>query len=373
MNLNGQNKVIIRTLHGKFWFSNQRYLSKDRTFGSDFLGDYNYGEVNKGYRSTGLCEIICYYGNQLSHRENAKLLQRVSGCELYCAAQIANRISEQSARAEVFFAVRNAGAELIFPPVDTDIDLYSVGGEEVCYLDDAVGVTRQNAKRQDSTYVKDKETIQTDVVMIQRPGGGGYEYLSRTDDADLDLDLESRVAMTLSRLYKGKKKLNLVAITDGAQTIRCRLNRLFTDKVNVILDWYHLEKRVREQMSRLGFKKEEKEVFIKSVMQDLWTGNTFGALTYIDLIIRPEKNESVKEDLLKYLQKHRAEIINYKKRKEAGKCIGSGRGEKGNDQVTAYRQKKKGSAWSPKGSEALSTLRCLQLNGYWNSFWQKTA
>ena len=363
--------VAVRTLHGKFCFLNQRYLSKDRTTGSDFLGHYNYGELNKGYRSTGLCEFICYYGNQLSCREQVKLLTRMSGNRLYCASQTGNRVVEQSKRADDFFASQNAGTVSGFMSPDTDADIYGVDNEEVCYLDDAVGVVRQNAKRRDDTYVKEKETIQTDVVMIQRPESRGYEYLSRTDDADSGPDLESRILMTLSRLYKGREKLPVVAITDGAQTIRCRLNRLFGMQVKVILDWYHLQKRVREEMSRMGFGKEEKEAFIKSVLEELWTGHVFGALTYIDVMIHPLKNKDVKEDLLRYLQKHESEIINYGKRHLTGKCIGSGRGEKGNDQVTAYRQKKKGSAWSPEGSKALSTLKCLQLNGYWREFWQK--
>ena len=62
------------------------------------------------------------------------------------------------------------------------------------------------------------------------------------------------------------------------------------------------------------------------------------------------------------LQKHKTEIINYKKRKEANKTIGSGRAEKGVDMVVAHRQKNKPIAWSENGSYALSTLRAESLN-----------
>ena len=320
-----------------------------------------------------MSELICYYGNQLSFRENAKLLERISGDKIYCPSQAANIVLNQSKRADRFFGKLNEDTVLSFGCADGTVDIYAVDNEEICYLDDAVGVTRQNEKRCDDTYVKVKETIQTDVIMIERPDGQGYEYLSRTDDAGADSDLESRIAATLSRLYKGRETLPIVAITDGAQSIKCRLNRLFGPEVKVILDWYHLEKRVREEMSRMGFKKEEKEAFIKSVMEELWIGHIFGAVTYIDAMIHPLKNETVKEDLLNYLQKHASEIINYRKRQQVGKPIGSGRGEKGNDQVTAYRQKKKGSAWSPKGSKALSNLKCIQLNGCWQKFWQKAS
>ena len=66
--------------------------------------------------------------------------------------------------------------------------------------------------------------------------------------------------------------------------------------------------------------------------------------------------------MIEYLQKHKNEIVNYKKRKEANKIIGSGRAEKGVDMVVAYRQKNRHIGWSENGSYALSTLRADLLN-----------
>ena len=43
-----------------------------------------------------------------------------------------------------------------------------------------------------------------------------------------------------------------------------------------------------------------------------------------------------------YLDKHQAEIIDYDRRKQAGKPIGSDRIEKAVDQVIGHRQKRKG-------------------------------
>jgi hypothetical protein len=57
-----------------------------------------------------------------------------------------------------------------------------------------------------------------------------------------------------------------------------------------------------------------------------------------------------------YLEKHQAEIIDYGRRQRAGKPIGSGRMEKGVDQVIGVRQKHKGMSWSPTGSKALGIL-----------------
>ncbi|WP_238360581.1 hypothetical protein [Iningainema tapete] len=52
--------------------------------------------------------------------------------------------------------------------------------------------------------------------------------------------------------------LNLVAITDGAKVIRQRLLSLFSQPIMIILDWYHLGKKLRELMSMIARNKQEK-------------------------------------------------------------------------------------------------------------------
>src|SRR6266699_2720684 len=76
-----------------------------------------------------------------------------------------------------------------------------------------------------------------------------------------------------------------------------------------------------------------------------------------------------------HLEKHQAEIIDYGRRQRAGKPIGSGRMEKGVDQVIGARQKHKGMSWSPTGSKALGILKVIELNQQWEQLWfpQQTA
>ena len=73
--------------------------------------------------------------------------------------------------------------------------------------------------------------------------------------------------------------------------------------------------------------------------------------------------------LVTYLEKHRAEIIDDGRRQRAGKPIGSGRMEKGVDQVIGARQKHKGMSWSPTGSKALGILKVVELNQQWEQLW----
>jgi len=71
------------------------------------------------------------------------------------------------------------------------------------------------------------------------------------------------------------------------------------------------------------------------------------------------------EELLGYLDKHRQDIIDYGARQAVGKPVGNGRMEKGVDQVIGFQQKKKGMAWSRRGSKALAILKVVELNGQW--------
>ena len=66
-----------------------------------------------------------------------------------------------------------------------------------------------------------------------------------------------------------------------------------------------------------------------------------------------------------YLEKHEGEIIDYERRRRAGKWIGSGCMEKAVDQVIGFRQKKKGMSWSKQGSQTLAALKIAELNGEW--------
>jgi len=75
------------------------------------------------------------------------------------------------------------------------------------------------------------------------------------------------------------------------------------------------------------------------------------------------------QELIRYLEKHQHEIINYKRRSQAGKTIGSGRVEKGVDLTVGQRQKNKGMSWRPLGSRALSLLKVVELNGQWQPLW----
>lgn len=289
----------------------------------------------------------------------------------YKSRHLQNIVVRESQSIAEYNHQSNTGIQLSLSFV-SPVDIYDIKTKEVLYLDDGIGVKRQKEHRckEGDSGRKSASTIQTDVILVQNLSNE-YEYLTSAESSLCNLTLEDKINITLSKNY-GNKAISLVAITDGAQCIRCRLRRLFGKDIIIILDWYHLTEKVRQYTSRLGLSKSVKESHIAEMLRYLWNGQAMSALIYSDVMIET-KNGVILEELQQYILKHQDEICNYQYRKAIGKVIGSGKGEKANDQIVAHRQKKKGQSWSQKGSGALTVLKTLELNNQWNKYWQKAA
>lgn len=162
--------------------------------------------------------------------------------------------------------------------------------------------------------------------------------------------------------------LPIVVITDGAKNIRQDIAAVFGDPPVMILDWYHLGKKSRDMMSMIARSKEEKQQHLKFIFGHLWHGRIYTVLNYLKTEVSP-KNEEKLWEFIGYLEKHKSEIIDYDRRKKAGKVIGSGIMEKGCDQVIGRRQKKKGMSWRAVGSRSLGILKVVELNNEWEKLW----
>jgi hypothetical protein len=200
---------------------------------------------------------------------------------------------------------------------------------------------------------------------------GGFEYITGV------IDPEGKELLPLADIVKSKviqeygderKPLNIVAITDGAKDIRGRLLAIFGMTVVMILDWFHLDKKVRELMSMIAPTKTEKETYLKFILDRLWRGQTKAVLDYLRAVVKTKNPEKLTE-LIGYIEKHQSEIVDYQRRQRSGKVIGSGRIEKCGDQVIGHRQKKKGMSWSKVGSRSLGILKVAELNNQWRELW----
>ena len=192
-----------------------------------------------------------------------------------------------------------------------------------------------------------RKTVITDVVLLQTPLGS-FEYLiSPIDNQGQSLiSLEEIIKCKLKYYYSDYNfPLPIVAITDGASSIRKRLHSLDPRGITLILDWYHLCKKLREFLSMITRNSAEKKTQIKA------------------------RNQKKLDELITYITKHESEIINKQLRRQAGKTIGSGRRSKGVDTLYGHRQKHKGMSWTRLGSKALAILKVTECNGQWRQIW----
>ncbi len=258
------------------------------------------------------------------------------------------------------------------PAINQQVDLYDEQSEEILLFNDGIQVKKQNATREKLSErlpqedgKAPKERVNTDVMRVQR-AHGGFTYMMEGLDSDgtdgIPVRAEELVKSEVIREYGERTtSLNLVAITDGARTIRLFFERVFGVVIMLILDWYHLEKKVWDLMSMIAWNTKEKERHCREILSCLGQGHVDDALGYLRRAVSP-RNTRKYHELITYLTKHNAEIINYEKRRDAGKPVGSGRMEKGVDRVIGHRQKDNGMSWSVVGSKALGILNVHELN-----------
>ena len=155
------------------------------------------------------------------------------------------------------------------------------------------------------------------------------------------IDAQGKVILSLGEVLKAKvvqeyglgtseRPLNLVAIAAGAKSIRYRLESVFGEQVTMILDWYHLSRLLRKLRGSIARNPVENSEYVKFVLANLWPGKVAVTIDYLTHQVQTKKTEALKE-LINYLSKHQSKIINYQRRHQAGKPIGSGRVEKAVD------------------------------------------
>jgi hypothetical protein len=374
LRLNGTERVRVKTIHGSFEFTERRFVLADGS-SSHYLR-----RTGQDLVSTGLRELCLYYSNRLSFAEVAALVERVSGERLACKQTLCNWAREKAR--EVSAALRSevgAARSLALPAVDgAAVDIYDTSSEEILVMSDAIQVKAQKPTRERAgrapkrakTQLKNKR-VSTDLLLLEGRGGS-FRCLSGGLDGEEEASLAEVARAQFKREWgeHARGPLPVVAITDGARSIRSMLKEIFGPSVRVILDWYHLAKRTYELLSMVAHEKAEREQMEGRVLSLLWRGGVSEALSYLGGV--SARREEALVSLVGYLANHTSEIVDYERRAKAGKVRGSGRMEKTVDQAVGVRQKKKGMSWSESGSRALSVLKVVELNGEWERLWEAT-
>ena len=170
-----------------------------------------------------------------------------------------------------------------------------------------------------------------------------------------------------------KKRIHIVI--DGELCLYDGLIKLFP-KATFALDIRHLEEKIWK-VGRKFHKKGSKELsaWAKDKIEYLYTGKVAGLITEfkkmkLSLSARAKKDENKREklsDLISYMEK-RPTMTKYKQLIEEDMVIASGIVEGAARYVVGERMDCGGMRWIPERAETLLKLRCIELNGDWDNF-----
>ena len=155
--------------------------------------------------------------------------------------------------------------------------------------------------------------------------------------------------------------------TDGQRSLQNSIVKFFAWQrwMSLILDWFHVGKKCREDLSLALKGREVRNRHLKQIVRLLWYGLVSEAVEYLRNIPPGDiKSRASLERLAGYFERNRPWIPCYALRASLGLPNSSNPVERTNNLVTASRQKKNGMSWSEPGSQALTALSAVVLNGH---------
>ena len=222
---------------------------------------------------------------------------------------------------------------------------------------DDVGVKRQASTRPSTEESKKRKYAYQTVVQINQQESS---YTINGQNQHTALTTTMGLLLSGNLLWTNR----IVFYMDGETALFSSINKTFGFlPIKIILDWYHLDKKVKERLSSgmAGYK--VRNPFLEKIRPLLWNGDVSAAVTLLKSL--PEKQIKSQEHidkLIEYLDRNKPYIPCYAMRSKLGLCNSSNRGEKANDLVVADRQKHNGMSWSREGSGALASICAASHN-----------
>ena len=217
----------------------------------------------------------------------------------------------------------------------------------------------QKPNRPMSEKAKSAKKINNTVIHIENESGKYIVNSSKIKEA-------LRIALCFL-LYNGVLSgKQLVFFTDGARILHDAIRDMFDFmgvNYKIILDWYHLHKKLKEELSRALNNTNIRNETVDIIKPFLWLGDVDAAISALrnissQYIKAPEKID----EFIGYLNRVRDYIPCYELRKNLGLRNSSNLGEKANDLVVSSRQKHNGMSWSKDGSSALASVCAANAN-----------
>jgi hypothetical protein len=160
----------------------------------------------------------------------------------------------------------------------------------------------------------------------------------------------------------------VIVIGDGAPWIWNLAAEHFAGAIEIV-DLYHAREHVSD-LAKLLYEARQAKAWAQASVELLDAGNLEGLLSTFARL-RP-KSQFVKDDLRKataYFQTN-MERMRYQRFRDQGLFVGSGVVEAGCKTIIGRRLKQSGMRWTVRGANAIIALRCCDLSGRWEQFWE---
>lgn len=167
-----------------------------------------------------------------------------------------------------------------------------------------------------------------------------------------------------------KRAGRVVVVGDGAAWIWNLADEHFHGAIQIV-DLYHARQHLTELAKIVYGQASTKATdWAAGRNQQLDQGNIKAVLTALGrLRPRDEAAQKVVQSALHYFQNN-AHRMRYSEFRTQSLFVGSGVVEAGCKTVIAHRLKQSGMQWTVRGANAIIALRCLQLSGRWEEFWE---
>ena len=261
---NGTHEVELYGLQGVYRIKNQKYIMEDgrsmdylRLCNTDYFHNY----------SAGLCDLIEEWSDDLSYEKVSKLLTQVTGSDVLSSTGVQSYlVCRAESISQCWLSQSHTDIKEI--AALSDILIYEADEQEVIVLMDDVGVKAQKPHKQVARQAADAKRLDTTVILVQ-DADKTYHYATKGIDktGKTIYSVEQAIIDKVSQLHDISKPIPIVAVTDGARSIRLVLQSIFGISVCIILDWYHLQLKVKNLMSMIAYNKTDKELYINDLKE----------------------------------------------------------------------------------------------------------
>jgi hypothetical protein len=180
-------------------------------------------------------------------------------------------------------------------------------------------------------------------------------------------------------LYRAAKRAGLGPKTkvhglgDGARWIEIQMRIKFQNRVNYLIDFYHISEYLSEAANHSWH--SEKDKWLKEKQALLKENKYEQVLESIQVRLpldwdqrQTEEEGTPVEKCYQYIS-NRQNCLNYKGALEQDLPIGSGEVESGHRHIIQKRMKIAGAWWRPSTANHMLALRTLRANEDWDSYW----